>query len=74
MNFVPGNHFWLAQQAAVMSTTLPLSTAVPVPPFGEASPVLVVMIVILLLVVFAFFLMIRRTLLSFTEGLRKGRQ
>jgi hypothetical protein len=74
MNLVPGNHFWLAQQAAAMPTSLPLSTAVPVSLHGDADPVLVVMIVILLLVVFAFFLLIRRTLLSFTEGLRKGRQ
>ena len=56
-----------------MLTTLPLD-AVAASLHGDVDPVLVGMIVLLLLVVFAFFLMIRRTLLSFTEGLRKGSQ
>jgi len=41
---------------------------------GDVDPVLVGIIAVLLLIVFAFFLMIRRTLKSFTEGMRKGRQ
>ena len=41
---------------------------------GDIDPVLVGMITILLLIVFAFFLLIRRTLLSFSEGMREGRR
>ncbi len=38
------------------------------------DPVLVVMIAVLLGIVFAFFLLVRRVVLSFTEGMRKGRR
>ena len=41
---------------------------------GDVDPVLVGIITVLLLVVFAFFLLIRRTLLSFSEGIREGRR
>ena len=57
-----------------MTPTLPWSDVVVTSVHGNVDPVLVGMIVLLLLVVFAFFLMIRRTLLSFTEGLRQGRR
>ncbi|WP_178915355.1 hypothetical protein [Natronomonas gomsonensis] len=40
----------------------------------EVDPVLVGIILVLLLIVFAFFLLIRRTLLSFSEGMREGRK
>jgi hypothetical protein len=40
----------------------------------EVDPVLVGIIAVLLLIVFAFFLLIRRTLLSFSEGMREGRK
>ena len=74
MNLVPRNHFRLARQPPRMPSPLPVAAALPASLHGDVDPVLVGMIVILLLVVFAFFLMIRRTLLSFTEGLRQGRQ
>jgi hypothetical protein len=57
-----------------MPSPLPVAAALPASLHGDVDPVLVGMIVLLLLVVFAFFLMIRRTLLSFTEGLRQGRR
>jgi flagellar biogenesis protein FliO len=57
-----------------MLSTLSVADALAASLHGDVDPVLVGMIVLLLLVVFAFFLMIRRTLLSFTEGLRRGRQ
>lgn len=41
---------------------------------GDVDPVLVGIIAVLLLIVFAFFLLIRRTLLSFSEGIREGRR
>jgi hypothetical protein len=41
---------------------------------GDVSPTLVGIIVVLLLIVFGLFLFVRRILLSFTEGLRKGRE
>jgi hypothetical protein len=40
---------------------------------GDVDPALVGIIVILLLIVFGLFLFVRRILLSFTEGLRRGR-
>ncbi|QLD84144.1 hypothetical protein HWV23_07590 [Natronomonas halophila] len=40
---------------------------------GDVSPALVGIIVVLLLIVFGLFLFVRRILLSFTEGLRRGR-
>ncbi|WP_197424754.1 hypothetical protein [Natronomonas sp. CBA1123] len=40
----------------------------------EVDPVLVGIILVLLLIVFAFFLLLRRTLLSFSEGMREGRK
>lgn len=40
----------------------------------SVDPVLVGMIAILLGVVFAFFLLLRRTLLNFSEGMREGRR
>jgi hypothetical protein len=41
---------------------------------GGVDATLVGIIVVLLLIVFGLFLFIRRILLSFTEGLRKGRE
>jgi hypothetical protein len=41
---------------------------------GDVDPALVGIIVILLLIVFGLFLFVRRILLSFTEGLRRGRE
>ena len=41
---------------------------------GDVDPVLVGIIAVLLLIVFAFFLLIRRTLLSLSEGIREGRR
>ncbi|WP_254839671.1 hypothetical protein [Natronomonas marina] len=52
--------------------TPPATVAQSLP--GDVDPVLVGIIAVLLLVVFAFFLLIRRTLVSFTEGMRKGRR
>ena len=46
--------------------TLPLAT--------DVDPVLVGIIAVLLLIVFMFFLLIRRTVKSFTEGMREGRR
>ena len=71
-NFVPPmarravarNDFPLAGQSASM---FPLQ-------LPEVDPVLVGIIAVLLLIVFAFFLLIRRTLLSFSEGIREGRK
>ena len=40
----------------------------------EIDPVLVGIITVLLLIVFGFFLFIRRTFLSFSEGIREGRR
>lgn len=39
----------------------------------DVDPVLVGIIAVLLLIVFMFFLLVRRTLKSFTEGMREGR-
>lgn len=40
----------------------------------SVDPVLVVMIAVLLGIVFAFYLLLRRTLLNFSEGMREGRR
>jgi hypothetical protein len=51
------------------------STAgVPASPFFGVDPVLVGIILVLLLVVFALFLFVRKTLVSFSEGMRDGRR
>jgi len=42
-------------------------------PFG-VDPVLVGIITVLLLVVFALFLFLRKTLVSFSEGIREGKR
>lgn len=42
--------------------------------FFEVDPVLVGIITVLLLIVFALFLFIRKTLLSFSEGIRDGKK
>lgn len=44
------------------------------PLFFGVDPVLVGIITVLLLIVFALFLFIRKTLLSFSEGVRKGKR
>jgi hypothetical protein len=41
---------------------------------GDVDPALVGIIVVLLLIVFGLFLFVRRILLSFTEGIRRGRE
>ncbi len=46
----------------------------PLPQLFDVDPVLVGIIAVLLLIVFVFFLLIRRTVKSFTEGMRKGRK
>lgn len=46
----------------------------PVPLLVDVDPVLVGIILVLLLIVFMFFLLIRRTVKSFTDGMRKGRR
>ena len=79
MNLVPRlgrarNDFGLARQPPAMSVlSPPVSVAAQSLP-GDVDPVLVGMIAVLLLIVFAFFLLIRRTLLSFSEGMREGRR
>lgn len=40
----------------------------------DVDPVLVGLITVMLLLVFMFFLLIRRTIKSFTEGMREGRK
>lgn len=47
---------------------------VPASPFFGVDPVLVGIILVLLLVVFALFLFLRKTLVSFSEGIRDGRR
>ncbi|MFQ3319055.1 MAG: hypothetical protein ACI8UR_002088 [Natronomonas sp.] len=54
----------------VMGSVVPQSA----PLVGDVSPVLVGIIAVLLLLVFMFFLLIRRTVKSFTEGMREGRR
>ncbi len=44
------------------------------PLFFEVDPVLVGIITVLLLIVFALFLFVRKTLLSFSEGIRDGKR
>ena len=79
MNFVPRperarNDFGLARQPPAMPV-LPPSVSVAAQSLpSDVDPVLVGMIAVLLLIVFAFFLLIRRTLLSFSEGMREGRR
>ena len=49
--------------------------ALAAPPLvTDVDPVLVGIIAVLLLIVFMFFLLIRRTVKSFTEGMREGRR
>ena len=55
----------------------PAVSAAALPPAqmpGDVDPVLVGIITVLLLIVFMFFLLVRRTLKSFTEGMREGRK
>mgnify|MGYP000497578845 CR=1 FL=1 len=54
----------------------PVSAAVnaAASPFFGVDPVLVGIILVLLLVVFALFLFVRKTLVSFSEGMRDGRR
>jgi hypothetical protein len=75
MKLVPRNDFVLARKPTVMLAplaTTPGTVAQSLP--GDVDPVLVGIITVLLLIVFAFFLLIRRTLLSFSEGIREGRR
>jgi hypothetical protein len=44
------------------------------PQVTDVDPVLVGIIAVLLLIVFMFFLLLRRTVKSFTEGMREGRR
>lgn len=60
--FAPSSH--LAAGAALPPAQLP----------GDVDPVLVGIIAVLLIIVFMFFLLVRRTLKSFTEGMREGRK
>lgn len=41
---------------------------------AQVDPVLVVLIVLMLLFIFAVYLMLRRTLLAFSEGMREGKR
>jgi hypothetical protein len=50
------------------------STVPPVPLVSDVDPVLVGIIAVLLLIVFMFFLLLRRTVKSFAEGMREGRK
>jgi hypothetical protein len=72
------NGFAVAPQSPTMVTGLPpsspaVATLPPAPIVSDVDPVLVGIIAVLLLVIFVFFLLIRRTLKSFTEGMREGR-
>jgi hypothetical protein len=60
--------------AVLFALAVALATSPSVPLFLDVDPVLVGIITVLLLIVFVFFLLIRRTLLSFSEGMREGRQ
>ncbi|QLD87493.1 hypothetical protein HWV07_10905 [Natronomonas salina] len=54
-----------------------LAAGVALPPAqlpGDVDPVLVGIIAVLLIIVFMFFLLVRRTLKSFTQGMREGRK
>lgn len=55
---------------AGMLRTPALSLQLPV----DVDPVLVGIIAVLLLVIFLLFLLVRRTVKSFTEGMREGRR
>ncbi|WP_181691399.1 hypothetical protein [Natronomonas sp. LN261] len=59
-----------------MTVPVPTTTAVGVPLslFFGVDPVLVGIILVLLLVVFALFLFIRKTIVSFSEGMRESRR
>jgi len=59
-----------------MAVPVPTATAVGVPLslFFGVDPVLVGIILVLLLVVFALFLFIRKTIVSFSEGMRDSRR
>ncbi len=50
------------------------TTVAASPLFLGVDPVLVGIITVLLLIVFAFFLFLRKTLLSFSEGVREGKR
>lgn len=41
---------------------------------AQVDPVLVVLIVLMLLFILAVYLMLRRTLLAFSEGMREGKR
>ncbi|MCQ4333031.1 hypothetical protein KM295_05855 [Natronomonas sp. F2-12] len=53
---------------------LPAIPPYAVPLFFGVDPVLVGIIAVLLLIVFALFLFIRKTLLSFSKGMREGKR
>jgi hypothetical protein len=58
-----------------MLPAIPLYAALAAAPlFLGVDPVLVGIVVVLLLLVFALFLFLRKILLSFSEGVRKGRR
>ncbi|MDR9380548.1 MAG: hypothetical protein RI560_02595 [Natronomonas sp.] len=59
-----------------MSASAPafVEAVTPSPLSLGIDPVLVGIILVLLLIVFAIFLFIRRTLLSFSEGMRDGKR
>ena len=61
------------QRMTASVPTLPATEAAPAFVFG-VDPVLVGIIVVLLLIVFAVFLFVRKTLLSFSKGMRDGRR
>ncbi len=62
--------FIAATPSGAFATLAPTST----PLFVDVDPVLVGIIAVLLTIVFAFYLLVRRTLLSFSEGIRDGRR
>jgi hypothetical protein len=90
MNVVPRNDYGLARQPPGMRSALSPTSVAPgtqpkasvfaddslatVPLFADVDPVLVGIIAVLLLIVFVFFLLIRKVITSFTEGMREGRQ
>lgn len=57
-----------------MFPVTPLYAITAFPLFFGVDPVLVGIITVLLLIVFALFLFIRKTLLSFSEGVRDGKR
>ncbi len=58
----------------MLPATSPSALFSPAPLVLGIDPVLVGIVVVLLLLVFALFLFLRKTLLSFSEGMRKGRR